>query len=131
MRKLATLGLGLAALLSGCGDSEEEKMKNWNVFYNAGIPKRITVNLTDGLAIGPQKTFYDTDGDNKTVEQYVESYAGPGHAPEKVVTNLWRKGLKKPQFAPHHDHRTMTPEEEKRLDEEYQRLLAAQQPRGE
>ena len=126
--------VGIALALSGCGTKEAsdreiiEKAKN---LYKAGQLKELSVSLgnTD-MGYGPQRRFFDLDGDGKTVEQYVELYAGTSgiSAPVGITTNLVRPGYK-PLFD--HDNnakkqREMTSQEMKKLDVEYQRLLQSQ-----
>ncbi len=130
MNKL-TKTIGALALLgstiAGCGNYVQEEVSKARQVYTPGQSKVLTVKAASDIhSLGPERKFYDFNGDGKTVEQYVEDYANCGYRAD-ITRVLLRPGFKSTfnQDDPdtHKITRTMTPTEMAKLDREYQRLL--------
>ncbi len=120
--------------LSGCsGGSEQATLNKANQVFNKGVPKSLTIHLSPlerGALFGPEVRFYDTDGDGRTVEQYLELYDTDAGIPNPsgVKVNLLRPGAE-PVYGSQRSNtlKVMTPEQMRTLDSLYQSLLNAQE----
>tara|TARA_Y100000310_G_scaffold337225_1_gene423781 strand:- start:790 stop:1185 length:396 start_codon:yes stop_codon:yes gene_type:complete len=126
--KIKNLGYALlaASTLAGCGSKGQRP--DYERVLNEG-PKALTVHVSStGVGVGPEKRFYDVDGDGKTVEQYVElldANMGMGR-PYEIKANLVRQGAfneERAPFNPSVNGRLMTSTEADSLDRQYQSLL--------
>jgi hypothetical protein len=133
---VSTISLaGLAALAAaGCAGHKSPE-KDWEVnaareadhVFVPGVSKDFRIHLTpNGGGIGPEIRIIDTDGDGKTVEQYVSRYNTTGFSsPFSINENLLRDGAR-PVVDPenvYRKQRTMTAQEAARIDSIYQALL--------
>lgn len=134
-----TTALSLAALIvmsPGCEKVRKENAREAEKAYVPGTPKTLTVVLKaqDQASYYKVKRYYDTDGDLKTVEQYIEFYGigreGAHFTMTEVLKNVVRPGIKNIPFtgeALYATHgfgsdslrRDMTKEEEKEIDAIY------------
>ena len=124
-RKLQTLGLIGALGLVGCEVQDERAKAIADRAQQKEHPKQLTVTLSHpGDGIEHQLRFYDSDGDGKTVEQYVDLYwSTAGIFSHGVEKNLIRPGAE-PSFGGYVNlRREMTEEEMHNIDALYQKLL--------
>ena len=124
-RTLQTLGLIGALGLVGCELQDERAKEIADRAQQQTRPKQLIVSLSHpGDGIEHQLRFYDSDGDGKTVEQYVDLYwNNVGIFSHGVEKNLIRPGAE-PSFGGYVNlRREMTEEEMYNIDALYQNLL--------
>ena len=127
---LATsLVVGAYALL-GHSDMPPDIVKRADVVFDKGVRKCLQINISsDGVGFGRHIRFYDTNGDGKTVEQYVELYnvSAGFPSPSNVLVDLVRPGAKC-VYGGERDPlmKTMTKDQMATLDSVYQELLSHQ-----
>ena len=124
-RTLQKLGLIGALSLAGCEVQDERTKKIIDSAQQQGTPKQLTVTLSHpGDGVEHQLRFYDSDGDGKTVEHYVDLYwNNVGIFSHGVAKHLIRPGAE-PSFGGYVDlRREMTEEEMHNIDALYQKLL--------
>ena len=131
MKKTLTTLLSAGILASGCSQNEGEDFRIWdaNKALQDSIPRIVKVHISlDGVGFGKERIFVDSDGDGKTVEEYVVrvNQSAIVWPIGRYESHLVRDNSVVPKYDPRENNssiREMTSTEKERLDSEYQSLL--------
>lgn len=114
-------------VLGACRDNYDQKQETDKILNRQGQERVLVISLSPNyITHRHELRFFDTDGDGKTVEQFVDVYSPGGvRMPTSNGIDLLRSGAS-PVFdrdnTPNY-RRTMTDEEAHRLDAQYQSLV--------